>query len=217
MASTSAPAPWQEPLEHLSRQAQRACEELGRAAEHLRREAAARLPGRAAAAAAPAAEARLDAARAFLGGGAPPAAPATRLFPPPGAAPAPAPPEGDARTREEVGRATWLLLHTLAAQLPERPSRRQRADVRALVDALTRVYPCGECARHFAAVVRASPPATRSRADFARWLCDAHNVVNRSLGKPAFNCELVDARWGALACGADGAADACTLDLGAAR
>jgi FAD-linked sulfhydryl oxidase len=57
-------------------------------------------------------------------------------------------------TKEELGRATWTFLHTLAAQFPERPSRQQQRDARALMDALTRIYPCGECAGHFTEVLR---------------------------------------------------------------
>jgi FAD-linked sulfhydryl oxidase len=36
-------------------------------------------------------------------------------------------------TKEDLGRATWLLLHTIAAQFPARPSKQQRKDVAALV------------------------------------------------------------------------------------
>ena len=36
-------------------------------------------------------------------------------------------------SREELGRATWLLLHTLAAQYPDKPSKQQRKDVTAMV------------------------------------------------------------------------------------
>ena len=39
-------------------------------------------------------------------------------------------------SREELGRATWLLLHTLAAQYPETPSKQQRKDVTAMVSAV---------------------------------------------------------------------------------
>lgn len=56
--------------------------------------------------------------------------------------------------KEEVGRCTWVFLHTLAAQLPEKPTRQQQRDVRSIIDSLTRVYPCGECAQHFAAIVK---------------------------------------------------------------
>jgi len=57
-------------------------------------------------------------------------------------------------TREELGRASWVFLHTLAAQFPERPSRQQQRDARNLVDALTRIYPCADCAKHFADIVK---------------------------------------------------------------
>ncbi|GIL52817.1 hypothetical protein Vafri_8586 [Volvox africanus] len=60
---------------------------------------------------------------------------------------------GAAAAKAEVGRATWTLLHTLAAQFPDRPTRQQQRDARTLVDCLTRIYPCGDCARHFAELV----------------------------------------------------------------
>lgn len=38
-------------------------------------------------------------------------------------------------SREEVGRATWTFLHTLAAQYPEHPTRQQQKDAKNLVGA----------------------------------------------------------------------------------
>lgn len=117
-----------------------------------------------------------------------------------------APPSPDPKA--ELGRGTWTLLHTLAAQLPDAPTRSQKKDVQTLVRAmaaclerlvpgrrelaphtmsgqrrgnslhaggletrplpashhlplplpqitvLTRIYPCADCAQHFAAIVR---------------------------------------------------------------
>lgn len=103
-------------------------------------------------------------------------------------------------TNEDLGRATWTLLHTLAAQLPEKPSKQQRKDLCTLIDVLTRVYPCGECAHHFQQFVKADPPEVHSRYAFAQWLCRLHNDVNRRLGKPEFNCAVVDAKWAGLDC-----------------
>lgn len=56
--------------------------------------------------------------------------------------------------REDVGRATWTFLHALAAQYPEKPTRQQQRDVKQLMDILTRMYPCRECAEHFADVIK---------------------------------------------------------------
>ena len=36
-------------------------------------------------------------------------------------------------TREDLGRATWLLLHTLAAQYPDKPNKQQKKDVTMMV------------------------------------------------------------------------------------
>lgn len=59
-----------------------------------------------------------------------------------------------ANTKAELGRATWTFLHTLAAQYPDKPSKQQQKDVKALVDCLTRIYPCGDCAAHFREMVK---------------------------------------------------------------
>lgn len=103
-------------------------------------------------------------------------------------------------TRASLGRATWGLLHTMAASYPERPTRGERRAARQIVHALAALYPCEECAAHFREVLAADPPETASREAFSGWLCRVHNVVNRSLDKPAFDCARADLRWSPLAC-----------------
>ncbi|GAX79313.1 hypothetical protein CEUSTIGMA_g6754.t1 [Chlamydomonas eustigma] len=122
--------------------------------------------------------------------------------------------------RAELGRATWTLLHTLAAQLPDHPTRQQQSDTRQLIDVLTRIYPCGECATHFKDIVRRNPPTVHSGPEFRTWLCHVHNIVNRSLGKPSFNCNLLVARWAPLNCseseetGSSGSVNGCAMSSG---
>lgn len=36
-------------------------------------------------------------------------------------------------TKESLGRSTWLLLHTMAAQFPDQPDKSQQKDVKNLV------------------------------------------------------------------------------------
>ncbi|XP_060169934.1 FAD-linked sulfhydryl oxidase ERV1 [Lycium barbarum] len=103
-------------------------------------------------------------------------------------------------TKEELGRATWTFLHTLGAQYPDKPTRQQRKDVKELMAILSRMYPCSECADHFKEVLRSNPVQAGSQAELSQWLCHVHNIVNRSLNKPKFPCDRVDARWGKLDC-----------------
>lgn len=102
--------------------------------------------------------------------------------------------------KEEVGRATWTLLHTIAAQYPEKPSSKQQKDVKAFIASLSLVYPCTECAAHFQKLLKSKPPNTASSDAFQQWLCELHNDVNKRLGKPHFNCQLVQSRWTPLVC-----------------
>ncbi|CAA7404235.1 unnamed protein product [Spirodela intermedia] len=103
-------------------------------------------------------------------------------------------------TKEELGRCTWTLLHTIAAQYPEHPTRQQKRDAKELMVIISRLYPCKECADHFKEILRANPVLAGSREELSQWLCHVHNVVNRSLGKPIFPCRRVGARWGKLGC-----------------
>lgn len=129
-------------------------------------------------------------------------------------------PSGDAdgnsrakTSKEDLGRATWTFLHTFAAQFPDEPTKRQERDARELIMILTRMYPCGECARHFAEIVKSNPPDCSSGLGLQRWMCAAHNEVNESLGKPRFDCSRIDERWSTLDCEDDaGGASGCTLE-----
>ena len=65
--------------------------------------------------------------------------------------------EDERRRKEELGRATWTLLHTYAAALSEGQNtltRQQKKDARDLVQLLSRVYPCQECAAHWKEVLK---------------------------------------------------------------
>lgn len=114
-------------------------------------------------------------------------------------------------TKEELGRATWTLLHTLAAQYPDNPSRAQRKDVNTFLVSLAKVYPCGDCAEHFQTCIRNDPPDTTDKVSLQQWVCRLHNSVNRRIGKPTFNCQLIGSRWAGLDCGED---SSCDLQLG---
>jgi Erv1 / Alr family len=49
----------------------------------------------------------------------------------------------------------------------------------------------GECAGHFRQILAQYPPQTSSRSSAAAWACHVHNVVNKSLMKPIFDCSKI--------------------------
>ena len=51
--------------------------------------------------------------------------------------------------REDLGRATWTLLHTTAAYCPDQPTRKQQKQLAQFMHNLVTFYPCHECAKEF--------------------------------------------------------------------
>lgn len=49
--------------------------------------------------------------------------------------------------KDDLGRSTWNLLHTMAAVYPDKPSEQQKQDVNTLFGVLSRNYPCDMCAK----------------------------------------------------------------------
>ncbi|KAG5912849.1 hypothetical protein E4U42_001755 [Claviceps africana] len=97
----------------------------------------------------------------------------------------------NATLKAELGRATWKFLHTMVARFPEKPSESDRKTLESFFHIFGRLYPCGDCARHFREMLTKYPPQTSSRNAAAGWLCSVHNVVNERLKKPQFDCTKI--------------------------
>lgn len=96
---------------------------------------------------------------------------------------------------ETLGRGTWTLLHSIAATYPDVPSMSQQSDLLSFVKLFSKLYPCWVCAEDFQSYLGKEMPRVKSRDEFGKWLCGAHNEVNRKLGKPQFDCSQWQERW----------------------
>ena len=81
--------------------------------------------------------------------------------------------------RERLGHSTWYLLHEIARSNPNALYFNQ------FIDALSHVYPCKVCRKHFQDnlkdhTVYANPMS----------MCRFHNIVNSQLGKKEYNCSI---------------------------
>lgn len=79
----------------------------------------------------------------------------------------------------------------MVSKYPEKPTPEDRTALKTFVQLFGRLYPCGDCARHFRQLMTKYPPQTSSRNAAAAWLCFAHNQVNERLGKPIFDCNNI--------------------------
>ncbi|KAJ2780396.1 hypothetical protein H4R18_003477 [Coemansia javaensis] len=104
--------------------------------------------------------------------------------------------------RAQLGQRTWYLMHVMASRYPEDPTKNEQEAMRSFLFLMSRLYPCGECAHHFQQHLKKHPPVVTNRHAFEQYLCSMHNVVNRSLKKPQFDCSTVHEAYD-CGCGPD--------------
>lgn len=90
------------------------------------------------------------------------------------------------------GPAGWTFLHVASWTYPFVPTETQRREMFAFLHAFAAVLPCMLCREHWQRYLRetlpdAASPHLASREALTRYLVDAHNDVNRRLGKAEFS------------------------------
>ncbi|MCJ1345577.1 hypothetical protein MMC31_003784 [Peltigera leucophlebia] len=93
--------------------------------------------------------------------------------------------------KAELGRAAWKVLHITMAKFPDKPSTDEKSALTSYLHLFARLYPCGECARHFQQILARFPPQVATRSTAAAWACHVHNEVNKSLKKDLFDCSKI--------------------------
>ncbi|OIW34234.1 Erv1/Alr family protein [Coniochaeta ligniaria NRRL 30616] len=106
----------------------------------------------------------------------------------------------NATAKAELGRASWKLFHTMMARFPEKPTPDESLALKTYITLFARLYPCGDCARHFQQLLAKYPPQVGGRNAASGWACLVHNEVNKRLKKPEFDCTKLDYDCG---CGED--------------
>ncbi|KAJ8324969.1 hypothetical protein BDV3_004509 [Batrachochytrium dendrobatidis] len=106
--------------------------------------------------------------------------------------------------KAELGRSAWRLLHTMAGKFPYNPTKDEQTAIKDFIYLFARLYPCGDCASHFKIILQAHPPIVTDREALSQWACTVHNVVNKRLHKPIFDCSKVGDMW-KCGCDEDGA------------
>ncbi|PBP17312.1 Erv1/Alr family protein [Diplocarpon rosae] len=97
----------------------------------------------------------------------------------------------NATLKAELGHAAWKVLHTMMAKFPDEPTEDDSAALKSYIHLFARLYPCGDCARHFQKILKKFPPQVATRSTAAAWACHVHNEVNKKLKKELFDCSNI--------------------------
>lgn len=82
------------------------------------------------------------------------------------------------------GKHLWVFLHAMSVAYPNQPDTPTMASCRQFIYALRHLLPCSMCRLHFETLLKTHPPQVQCRQDLKQWVLDAHNSVNKRLGKP---------------------------------
>jgi FAD-linked sulfhydryl oxidase len=98
---------------------------------------------------------------------------------------------------ETLGRSTWTFLHSLTAAYPTTAPPEKQTEMKSFLTLFSKLYPCWVCAEDFRYWMSdpRNAPRLSSRSEFGTWMCEAHNAVNRKLGKKEFDCRFWEERW----------------------
>lgn len=96
---------------------------------------------------------------------------------------------------EKLGNSSWTFIHALCSKYPENPTPEDKREINGFFNVLSRMYPCTWCADDFKKYLKEHPLDNKDNEGLNKWLCGAHNEVNKKLGKKEFDCDLWKKRW----------------------
>jgi len=99
--------------------------------------------------------------------------------------------------KDELGKSSWNLIHSLAANYPDNPNLKEQEAAIEFFYSLALLYPCPYCAKDLSIYIKKYPPNVKSRKELVLWVCEMHNDVNKKLSKPIIKCDInsLDLRW----------------------
>jgi FAD-linked sulfhydryl oxidase len=83
----------------------------------------------------------------------------------------------------------------MVGKFSQEPTLEESKSLKDFIYLFARLYPCGDCARHFQKILARNPPDVSSRKGATQWACKVHNIVNKKLEKPQFDCSKVEETW----------------------
>lgn len=93
---------------------------------------------------------------------------------------------------DKWGNATWLLFHTLAAQIQEDKFIEKRDLLIEIIVTTCSHLPCPTCTKDASGIIkRANLHNIKNKSDFIEFLRQFHNIVNIKLQKKTYSSEEI--------------------------
>ena len=94
------------------------------------------------------------------------------------------------------GNATWLLFHTIAAQIQEDKFIENRNLLVEVIVTTCSNLPCPTCTKHASSIIkRANLHNIKTKNDFIEFLRQFHNIVNIKLNKKTYTIDEIKNKY----------------------
>ena len=93
---------------------------------------------------------------------------------------------------DKWGNATWLLFHTLAAQIDESKFEKNKNLLIEIITTTCAHLPCPTCTKDASNIIkRGNLHNIKTKSDFVEFLRQFHNIVNIKLHKKSYSAEEI--------------------------
>ena len=96
------------------------------------------------------------------------------------------------------GPPLWKSLHIMAENYPTQPNQKQQTNCVNFVSALPYMLPCEDCGSHLLKEeqsIQNLPTVCSSRSNLRSFFVDAHNNVNKHLGKSIWDVKKAEKKY----------------------
>lgn len=96
---------------------------------------------------------------------------------------------------KDWGPSGWKILHTLSYTYPQTPDLEKQMQIEKFISSFTELLPCKDCRDSFKKYLKENPVHTKTKEGLIKWCVDAHNFVNKKLGKELFTYDEAELNW----------------------
>lgn len=90
--------------------------------------------------------------------------------------------------RSEIGRASWLLLHTIAANYPNEPTEEEKRKQTEFFYSFSNLYPCHICRLDLLHILKKHKINCENKMEYSKFIFNLHNMINEDIGKEYYKC-----------------------------